>query len=126
MNNGLYSDITKEIIGAAMEVHRILGPGLLESVYESCLISELKSRKLSVESQVNIPIVYKDIKLEDHLRIDLLVNNCVIVELKSVNNILPIHEAQVLTYMKLAKKRVGLLINFNANILVNGVKRLVI
>lgn len=126
MSDGLYSDITKQIIGAAIEVHRNLGPGLLESVYETCLISELKLRNLNVKSQVNIPIIYKDIKLDDHLRIDILVNDCVIIELKSVNSILPIHEAQVLSYMKLAKKRVGLLINFNANILVNGVKRIII
>ncbi len=126
MGDGLYSDITKQIIGAAIEVHRNLGPGLLESVYEVCLISELKSRSLDVQSQVNIPIIYKNIRLDDHLRIDILVNDCVIIELKSVNNLLPIHEAQMLSYMKLAKKKVGLLINFNANILVNGVKRLIL
>lgn len=126
MNDGICADLTKEIIGAAIEVHRVLGPGLLESVYESCLISELKQRHLDAVNQVGIPIVYKGIKLDENLRIDILVNDIVIIELKSVNNLLPIHEAQVLTYMKLAKKRVGLLINFNSNILVNGIKRLVI
>ena len=120
------NDITGEIIGAAMEVHKILGPGLLESAYEECLSYELMQRGLKIEQQKPIPIVYKDIKLECGYRMDLLVENQVIVELKAQDAILPVHEAQVLTYLRFAQKKIGLLINFDVTVLKNGIKRFIL
>ena len=117
------NEITERIIGAAIEVHRTLGAGLLESVYEECLTFELRNVGLYVERQVPVPIVYKDIKLECGYRIDLLVEKQVIIELKSVDALITIHEAQILTYMKLAHINVGLLMNFNVTLLKNGIKR---
>ena len=118
------NDLTNEIIGSAIEVHRNLGPGLLESTYEECMAFELQKRNLFVKRQYDIPIIYKGNKLNQNYRIDLLVNNEVIVELKSIKKIEPIHNAQLLTYLKLANKRYGLLLNFNVPILRHGVKRL--
>jgi GxxExxY protein len=118
------NDITEKIIGCAIKVHSALGPGLLESTYEVCLIYELKRTGLKVESQVAIPIIYDEIKLDAGYRIDLLVENEIIVELKSVEHLLPIHEAQVLSYLKLSGKKLGLLINFNVKMLKNGLRRL--
>lgn len=120
MNNKL----TEQIIGAAIEVHRELGPGLLESIYESCLVYELQQRGLEVEQQVKLPVVYKEHQLNTEYRIDLMVNQEVVVELKTVKVIEPIHEAQLLTYLKLADCRVGLLINFQVPVLKQGIKRL--
>lgn len=117
--------ISEKIIGCAIKVHRTLGPGLLESTYEICLIHELKKEGLKVKSQVVLPVIYDDIKLDAGYRIDLLVEDAVIVELKAVENLLPIHEAQVLSYLKLSGKKLGLLINFNVKQLIKGVKRLV-
>ncbi|MCL6495992.1 MAG: GxxExxY protein, partial [Ignavibacterium sp.] len=105
---------------------RELGPGLLESAYEECLVYELNKKKLNVERQKPIPIIYKDIKLECGYRADLIVENCVIVELKSLDVINPVHEAQILTYMRFADKRVGLLINFNVLRLKDGIKRFIL
>jgi GxxExxY protein len=119
------NQITEKIIGCAIEVHKYLGPGLLESAYEECLAFELQNVGLKVERQKPVPIVYKDIKLDCGYRIDLLVENIVIIELKSVDVFAPVHEAQVLTYMKFAAKNVGLLINFNVTLLKNGIKRYV-
>ena len=116
---------TEAIIGAAIEVHRLLGPGLLESTYEECLSEELLLRKIPFKRQIALPVVYKTKKLDIGYRIDLLVNDEVVVELKTVESILPIHEAQTLTYMKLGGWRVGLILNFNVTILKNGIKRLV-
>jgi len=115
--------ITEAIIGCAIKVHKELGPGLLESAYEECLVYELKQTGLNAERQVPIPVVYKDIKLDCGYRADVLVENKVIIELKTVDAIAPVHEAQILTYLKFAKKEVGLLINFNVTILKNGIKR---
>jgi GxxExxY protein len=120
------TEITGKIIGAAIEVHSHLGPGLLESVYEECLIREIALQNLSFTRQVNLPIEYKGVKLENPLRLDLLVENKVIVEIKAVESILPIHRSQILTYMKLAKIDVGLLINFNTKKLTDGIERFVI
>ena len=122
----LYEDLTKEIIGAAIEVHKILGPGMLESAYEECLCYELKKRNLSFNRQQPIPIIYKEIKLECGYRADLIVENKVILELKSSEGITPIYEAQILTYMKFAQKRLGLLINFNVTKLTDGLKRYIL
>ena len=118
------NEITEKIIGAAIAVHRALGPGLLESAYEACLAYELSQRGLTFERQKALPVVYHQVKLDCGYRIDLLVEDQVVVELKSVEKLLPIHEAQLLSYLKLAEKRVGLLINFNVRVLKDGIKRL--
>jgi len=118
-------EVTKLILDAAFKVHTALGPGLLESVYETCLTHDLKSTSLKVQTQVSLPVVYDDITVDSGLRLDLLVENCVIVEVKAVENIIPLYKAQLLTYMKLSKTRIGLLINFNTIHLRDGIKRLV-
>jgi GxxExxY protein len=116
---------TESVIGAAIEVHRHLGPGLLESAYEECLCEEFLLRKIPFKRQVSLPVMYKNKKLDIGYRIDLLVNDEVVVELKTVESILPIHEAQTLTYMRLGGWQVGLILNFNVTVLKNGIKRLV-
>lgn len=116
--------LTSEIIGAAIEVHRNLGPGLLESVYEVCLAYELHLKNLKVERQQSLPVVYKGMKLSSDYRIDLLVEDEVIVEIKSVNDLAPVHEAQLLSYLKLHGGGRGLLINFNVPLLKDGIRRL--
>ena|ERR1700719_1550701 len=117
---------TGAIIGAAIEVHREVGPGLLESAYEECLCHELHLRGLSFERQVPLPISYKGLNLECGYKIDLIVEQTVVVELKAIEKILPIHEAQLLTYLKISGKRVGLLINFNSSLLTQGIIRRVL
>jgi len=117
---------TAPIIGAAIEVHRHLGPGLLESAYEQCLCHELHLRGLPFKSQVNLPVSYKGLKLDCGYQIDLIVRDEVVVELKAVERIAPIHEAQLLTYLKLSGKQVGLLINFNTPLLTRGIIRRVL
>ncbi|MCK4392609.1 GxxExxY protein [Candidatus Bipolaricaulota bacterium] len=117
--------LTQEIIGAAMKVHSTLGPGLLESAYEACLEYELKQRGFRVERQKALPVVYENVKLDCGYRIDLLVERAVIVELKAVGSLAPIHEAQLLSYLKLSEVQVGLVINFNVVHLRDGIKRLV-
>ena len=121
----LYSDLTSKIIGCAIEVHKFLGPGLLESAYEECLSYELQRAGLRVERQKALPIVYKDIKLDCGYRIDILVEDLVVVELKSVDELNPVHEAQILTYLKFSEKKLGLLINFNVTLIKNGLKKYV-
>jgi GxxExxY protein len=121
-----YEDLTKEIIGAAIEVHKAVGPGLLEGVYEECLCHELKLRNLSFERQLIVPVTYKSVTLDCGYRLDLLIKSTVIVELKSVERIHPIFEAQLLTYMRMLQKPVGLLINFNVPILRSGIVRKVL
>jgi len=116
--------LTGKIIGCAMEVHRQLGPGLLESVYEECLCHELKLASLEFERQWPLAINYKGVLVGNKLKIDLLVNNEVIVELKSVSKLESIHEAQLLTYLRIANKKWGLLINFNVPLLKQGIKRM--
>jgi len=117
------NDISYKIIGCAYTVHSELGPGLLESTYETCLEYELLERGLKVERQKSLPVIYKDVKLTAGYRIDLLVENKVIVEIKSCEAVAPIHEAQLLTYLKLANKKLGLLINFNVKDLKQGIMR---
>ncbi len=121
-----FDDCTGEIIGAAMAVHRELGPGLLESTYEACLFYELEQRGLRVEKQRKLPVCYRGVQLDCGYRIDLLVENSVIVELKAVEKLEPIHEAQLLSYLKLSGIKVGLLINFNVEVLKDGIKRRVL
>ena len=120
------NDLTKEVIGAPMEVHRVLGPGLLESAYEECLCHELELRGLVFERQKALPVVFKAVRLDCGYRLDLLVHNTLVVEIKVVEALLPIHDAQLLTYLKLGGWNVGLLINFNVPILKDGIKRLVL
>jgi GxxExxY protein len=117
--------ITEQIIGAAIEVHRETGPGLLESAYEECLCYELSQLKLAFQRQVPLPVLYKGIKLDCGYRMDLLVEDAVIIELKTVEQLLPVHSAQLLTYLKLSGKPVGLLMNFNEAVLRKGLRRLV-
>ncbi len=126
MNNEELNRISGIILDSAIEVHKQLGPGLLESVYELCLFKELRLRKLFVERQVQVPVIYKSEQLDADFRIDLLVEKEVIIELKAVEIILAVHEAQLLTYMKLADKRLGLLINFNVPRLIDGFRRKVL
>ncbi|MBP7690468.1 MAG: GxxExxY protein [Anaerolineales bacterium] len=117
--------LTEAIIGAALEVHKALGPGLLESTYEMCLAHELNLRRLTVIRQKSLPVHYKGLVLEDSYRPDLIVAEQVIVEIKSAASLLPVHQAQLLTYLKLTRLRVGLLINFNVAVLKTGIKRMV-
>jgi len=121
-----FDELSNQVIGCALEVHRNLGPGLLESTYEQCLAYELKAGSISFKLQNPLPVEYKNINLDCGYRIDLLVDDSIIVELKSVDNILPIHQAQLLTYMKLSHMSIGLLINFNVKYLKDGIKRMVL
>lgn len=118
--------LTEQIIGAAIEVHKRLGPGLLESAYETCLCYELKLKNLKVERQKSLPVFYRDVKLDIGYRLDLVVENQVIVELKSASKLLPIHEAQLISYLKHNGGGRGLLINFNVKLLKNGIRRLIV
>ncbi|MDB6016806.1 MAG: hypothetical protein JWR19_1295 [Pedosphaera sp.] len=120
-----FDELTDLIIGVCIEIHRQLGPGLLESAYEECLCHELALTSLRFERQKPLPVSYKKVKLDCGYRIDLMVEDKVIVELKTVDEILPIHEAQLLTYLKLSGAPVGLLINFNVPVLKQGIKRMV-
>ena len=124
IEEGELNRITERIIGAAIEVHRNLGPGLLESTYHACLVHELRQRGAGVESEKALPVVYKGVTLDCGYRIDLLVEGTVIVELKAVDELIPTHEAQLLSYLKLSGLPVGLLINFNVRQLTQGIKRL--
>jgi GxxExxY protein len=117
--------ITEKIIGAAIEVHRALGPGLLESAYQECLFFELKSIGLNVKKEVSLPIIYKEIKLDHGYRIDLLVEEKIVLELKTVEKFTDVHSAQILTYMKLGNYPLGLLVNFHTKLLKNGIKRFI-
>jgi hypothetical protein len=118
-----YEQVGKLILNSCFEVHKELGAGLLESVYESCLIDELRSRNLNVKNQVKLPVVYKGRTLEKEFIIDLLIEDAIIVELKSVEELMPVHEVQLVTYMKLADKRLGFLINFNVSLMKEGIRR---
>ena len=122
----LHQELTHEIIAAAIEVHKIMGPGLLEAVYRICLSLELTDRGVKHQKEVAIPLLYKKQKIDHCFRLDFLVENEVVVELKSLETVLPLHEAQLLTYLRLSRKQVGLLINFNMPILKTGIRRLVL
>jgi GxxExxY protein len=119
------NQLTEQIIGAAIEVHRQTGPGLMESAYEECLCYELSQLGLRFQRQVHLPVSYKGVKLDCGFKMDLLVEDTVVLELKTVDQLLPIHSAQLLTYLKLSGKKLGLLINFNEPVLTKGLKRLV-
>lgn len=124
MAGGAAADLTGAIIGAAIEVHRELGPGLLESAYEACLAWELSERGMTVARQVALPVRYKGVSIDLGYRVDILVNEAVIVELKTVRSLEPVHTAQVLTYLRLSGHRVGLLLNFHTPSLRRGIKRI--
>jgi len=119
-------DLTERVIGLAIEAHRRLGPGLLESAYEECLCFELKSAGVGYRRQVALPIIYKAVRLDCGYRMDLLVQDHLIIEIKAVEQLLPIHSAQMLTYLRLSGQKVGLLINFNSVVLKDGLKRVVL
>ena len=119
------NELTGAIIGAAIEVHRNLGPELLESAYESCLLWELRQKYLKVETQVPVPIRYKGIQLDAGYRIDLLVQDKIIVEMKAIDKIQPIHTAQVLTYLKMTNLKMALILNFNVGLMRSGIKRII-
>jgi GxxExxY protein len=118
--------VAHEIVDAVFRVHATLGPGLLESIYEICLAHELERRGLVFKRQCNLPVVYEGVTLESGLRLDFLVEDCVVVELKAVEQLLPLHKAQVLTYLKLSGHRLGLLINFNSALIKDGIKRIIL
>ena len=117
--------ITRRVIGAAIEVHKTVGPGLLESAYQVCLAFELREQGLKVEEQLPLPVIYKNVKLDCGYRIDLLVENEIVVEIKAIELLAPIHDAQLLSYLRLSRKRVGLLMNFHMRVLRDGLKRIV-
>ena len=118
-------DLTDQVLGAAIAVHRALGPGLLESTYEACLAFELVDRGLNITRQAALPVVYRDVRIDCGYRLDLVVNGEVIVEIKAVERILPVHEAQILTYLRLSSMPVALLLNFNVPLMKDGIKRFV-
>ncbi len=125
MDRDRLNELSKIIVDASYHVHREMGTGLLESVYEFCLFKELSLRNIKVENQVVIPLVYKGFELSKEFRIDILVENEIILELKSVESILPVHSAQIISYLKLADKRLGFLLNFNVPTIKEGIKRFV-
>ena len=121
-----FDKLSNQVIGCALEVHKHLGPGLLESTYEQCLAHELSLQQIKFQIQAPLPVEYKDYRLECGYRVDLLIEDKLILELKTVSNLLPIHEAQILTYMKLCDVKIGLLINFNTVRLKDGIKRFIL
>jgi GxxExxY protein len=124
MRNSL-NELSSTVIGAAIDVHKALGPGLLESAYEECLCIELDSRKIAFERQKPLPVTYKNQIIDCAYRIDVMVNDAIVIELKAVDHIEPIHKAQLLTYLKLSGKKLGLLLNFNVPVLRDGIVRIV-
>ena len=118
-------DIAKAILDSAFQIHTALGPGLLESVYEACMVYELKLRGITVKSQVTLPVIYKGMKVDSGFRLDLLVDDCVVVEIKSADDISAVYRAQLLTYLRLSNIRLGLLVNFNVVHLRDGIKRII-
>ncbi|MFZ4773541.1 MAG: GxxExxY protein [Chlamydiia bacterium] len=121
----LIEDLVRQIIGAGIEVHRHLGPGLFESTYEACLLHELTLSGLQVESQKMLPLIYKDLHINSAYRLDLVVENQIILEIKSVKELQPIHETQLLSYLRLSGYKLGLLLNFNESLLRNGIRRII-
>lgn len=119
------NELSGEIIGAAIEVHRLLGPGLLESLYEEAFMAELAYRSIQVARQVEVPVIYKEKRLQNVFRLDFLVADLIVVEVKAIERILPVHEAQLLSYLRLTHKKLGLLINFNSPVLSKSVRRIV-
>lgn len=125
MTNEQLNLISKEILDASFQVHKEMGPGLLESIYELCLMKELQLRGLNVQNQVSIPLIYKGFEISKDFRIDILVENEIITELKAVEVLLPVHKPQIISYLKLSNKKLGFLINFNTDLIKNGFNRYV-
>ena len=125
VNTSELNGISGRVVAAAIEVHAHLGPGLLESAYQACLAHELRQRGCEIQCQLPLPLIYKGIKLELGYRIDMLVNDAIVVEIKSIEKVLPVHEAQLLSYLRLSKRRVGLILNFKSALLKDGIKRMV-
>jgi GxxExxY protein len=125
MTNEQLNDLSKTILDSCITVHKEMGPGLLESIYELCLIRELEQRGIKATTQVSIPLLYKGTELSKDFRIDILVENEIVFEIKSVEVLLPVHEAQIISYLKLSGKKLGFLVNFNVSLLKNGFKRFV-
>lgn len=125
MTNDELNNLSKEIIGAAIEVHRTMGPGLLEKIYEDCMIEELNARKIQAQRQVRVPLVYKGTDLDSDYRLDLLIEGEIILELKAAIEHHPVFDAQIISYLKLANKKLGFLFNFHVPIMKNGIKRFV-
>ena len=125
MENYQLNQLSRQILDASVSVHKIMGPGLLESVYEMCLIKELQIRRIKSRQQVLLPLFYKGEQLKKDFRIDILVENEIIIEIKAVDYLLPVHEAQIISYLKLAEKKLGFLINFNVSLLKEGFRRFV-
>ena len=125
MDKNRYKYLAKNVFESCLEVHKAMGPGLLESVYEDCLKHELSIRNIKVDSQVIVPVYYKDFKIERNFKVDLLIENEIIIELKSCEILLPIHTAQLISYLKLADKKMGFLVNLNVRLIKNGFKRFV-
>jgi GxxExxY protein len=119
------NELSGEVIGAAIEVHRLLGPGLLESIYEEAFLAELENRNIQVARQVEVPVIFKEKLLRNVFRLDFLVAELIIVEVKAIERILPVHEAQLLSYLRLTQRKLGLLINFNSTVLSKSVRRIV-
>jgi len=117
------NDLTGKVIGAAIEVHKELGPGLLESIYRQCLVKELRALGLLVSEELALPVIYKGERLDSSFRVDVLVENHLVIELKAIEHILPVHTAQIISYLKMCNKPLGLLINFNVPVLKQGIKR---
>jgi len=125
MNKEEYNKLSRQILEASLSVHKEMGPGMLEAVYESCLLQELTMRNIKVKSQVFLPLFYKGVELKKDFRIDILVESEIIIELKAVDVILPVHEAQIISYLKLADKKLGFLINFNVPLIKDGFRRFI-
>jgi len=119
-------EVARNVVDAAYSVHSTLGPGLLESVYETCLARELAKREIAFKRQVDLPVVYDGVRMDAGLRLDLLVEDVVVVEIKAIEALIPVHMAQVLTYLKLSGRRLGLLINFNVPVIKDGIRRIVL
>ena len=122
-NENVYNTLTEKIIKCCIDIHKELGPGLMESIYEVCLIEELKENGFKVQNQVELPVYFKGKKLNKNFIIDLIIEDEIVIELKSIETILPVHEAQLVSYLKLSNKKLGLLINFNVPLLTQGIKR---
>lgn len=125
MNYEEYNRISKEIVDVAITVHKLMGPGLLESVYEVCMMKEFELRKIKARNQVTIPLIYKEYELSKEFKVDILVEETIVLELKSSESMIPVYEAQIISYLKLSDKKLGFLINFNVPLIKNGIKRFV-
>jgi GxxExxY protein len=126
MSNDNIERLATQIVDSAIKIHKALGPGLLENIYQLCFVHELQQRRINVAQEVSMPLIYEKFKIEHALRLDLVVEDLIIVELKAVEQLLPVHQAQLLTYLRLSNKKLGFLLNFNVVLMKQGIKRLVL